>query len=72
MCGIAGIYNLSNDQLIEWAILDTFDWYAPAYDNPQSTLRVKQWFEDAAFTDIYIGHHGHLVARGEKPRSFRI
>ena len=62
-----GIFPLTNRQLQEWALLDTFDWFAPAYDNPQTIKTVKQWFKNANFCNIYVAHHGHLVARGNKP-----
>ncbi len=61
-----GIYPLSNEQLEEWALLDTFDMFAPKYDNPQRLETVKEWFYDASFIDITVGHWGHLVARGTK------
>ena len=27
---------LTKQQQLEWSLLDTFDWYAPAYDSPQT------------------------------------
>jgi len=62
-----GRYPLSEKQLLEWALLDTFDMLAPEYDNPQSASTAKQWFEEAGFADIEIFQEGHLVARGKKP-----
>ena len=61
-----GIYPLSKQQLEEWALLDTFDMLAPAYDNPQSTKTVTSWFRQAGFHNIEVFHHGHLVGRGRK------
>jgi len=58
------IFQLSQTQLEEWALLDTFDMLAPKYDNPQKKEVVYKWFEEAGFTSIEVGHHGHLVARG--------
>lgn len=61
-----GIYPLSDKQLEEWALLDTFDMLAPAYDNPQSVATVTGWFQQAGFDDVEVFHWGHLVGRGKK------
>jgi SAM-dependent methyltransferase len=52
----------------EWAVLDTFDMYAPAHDHPQSVKTVSSWFEQAGFTDITVmrGPNG-VVGKGRKP-----
>ncbi|HKQ13571.1 MAG TPA: methyltransferase domain-containing protein [Steroidobacteraceae bacterium] len=62
-----GIYPLNAQQLKEWALLDTFDMFAPAHDNPQTPHRVRAWFDSVGFSDIDVFHEGHLVARGRKP-----
>jgi len=62
-----GIYPLDGLQLKEWALLDTFDMLAPAYDKPQTPRRVRAWFDAAGFRDVEVFHEGHLVARGRKP-----
>jgi 2-polyprenyl-3-methyl-5-hydroxy-6-metoxy-1,4-benzoquinol methylase len=53
----------------EWAILDTFDMYAPAHDHPQTQQTVKKWFEEAGFMDISVrpGPNG-IVAKGRRPQ----
>ncbi len=61
-----GIYPLSQKQLEEWALLDTFDMLAPAYDKPQSVATVTQWFRQAGINDVEVFHWGHLVGRGRK------
>lgn len=60
-----GIYPLSQKQLQEWALLDTFDMLAPTYDNPQSAQTVREWFRRAGLEDIEVFHCGHLVGRGK-------
>ena len=60
------IYPLSPQQLEEWALLDTFDMLAPAYDRPLSVATVTDWFGKNGFQDIEVFHHGHLVGRGRK------
>lgn len=61
-----GIYPLSAQQLKEWALLDTFDMLAPQYDNPQTEVTARRWFEMANMSHIEILHEGHLVARGRR------
>lgn len=61
-----GIYPLSQQQLMEWALLDTFDMLAPAYDKPQSVKTVTSWFKGAGLNDVEVFHCGHLVGRGRK------
>jgi len=61
-----GIFPLNDQQLREWALLDTFDWLAPQYDNPQTVTQIRAWFEAAGFRDVEVFHGGHLVGRGPK------
>jgi SAM-dependent methyltransferase len=61
-----GIYPLSDKQLKEWALLDTFDMLAPQYDNPQTAATARQWMEQAGMQEIEILTTGPLVARGKK------
>ena len=52
----------------EWAILDTFDMYAPAHDHPQSVNTIRRWYEEVGFVDVIVeyGPNG-VVARGRRP-----
>lgn len=61
-----GILPLSKVQLQEWALLDTFDWLSPVYDQPQSADTVRLWFEQAGLQGIEVLKAGHLVGRGRK------
>jgi SAM-dependent methyltransferase len=63
-----GRYPLSEEQLKEWAILDTFDILSPAYDQPQTIETVRQWFAECGMveTEIHYGYNG-IEARGIKP-----
>jgi SAM-dependent methyltransferase len=61
-----GIFPLTPSQLREWAILDTYDMLAPAYDQPQTAKTVRKWFEGSGFTDVEVFRAGHLVGRGRK------
>lgn len=62
-----GLYDLNEDILLEWAILDTFDMLSPAYDSPQLLETVKNWFEEAELTniDVHYGYNG-IEGRGKK------
>lgn len=62
-----GVFRLDDAQLREWAVLDTFDMLAPAFDSPQSADTLRRWFADAAMTDVEIERPGFLVGRGTKP-----
>jgi 2-polyprenyl-3-methyl-5-hydroxy-6-metoxy-1,4-benzoquinol methylase len=62
-----GLLPLSASQLEEWAVLDTFDWFSPAYDNPQNAKTVRRWFEQAGMADIEVLKAGHLVGRARRP-----
>jgi 2-polyprenyl-3-methyl-5-hydroxy-6-metoxy-1,4-benzoquinol methylase len=52
----------------QWAILDTFDMYAPAHDHPQTQQTLKQWFKETGFIDVSVrpGPNG-LVGKGRRP-----
>jgi len=63
------IFPLSYSQLREWAVLDTFDWLSPTYDNPQSFKSARNLMEEADLKDIEIFKGDHLVARGSKKKS---
>jgi SAM-dependent methyltransferase len=60
------VYPLNDAQLREWALLDTYDMWAPAYDKPQTVATVRTWFRDAGFTDVEALHMGFVVGRGVK------
>lgn len=62
-----GLLPLSKTALTEWALLDTFDWFSPAYDNPQTKKTVRRYMERARLEDVWVLKAGHLVARGRKP-----
>lgn len=46
---------LSKAELIEWAIMDTFDMLSPEFDQPQTLTTLKRWFEEADLHIIYCG-----------------
>jgi SAM-dependent methyltransferase len=61
-----GILPLSKKQHLEWSLLDTFDWFSPEYDNPQTPETVKKWLTGAGLEQVEILKAGHLVGRARK------
>lgn len=62
-----GIFPLSKSQLREWAVLDTFDMFAPMYDHPQTLSTLRAWFEDTDMENVEVFRRGVNVGRGIKP-----
>jgi len=64
----AGVFNLPDEKLKEWAVLDLFDMLAPAYDSPQYLETVQQWFSERGMSDVeaHYGQNG-IEGRGRKP-----
>ena len=48
-------------------MLDTFDWLAPRYDQPQTAQSVKRWFDEAGFECVEVLLAHHLTGRGRTP-----
>jgi SAM-dependent methyltransferase len=50
-----------------WSLLDSFDIYAPRYDQPRSKKNVEKWYADHNFSKVVVfdGYNG-VVARGQK------
>jgi SAM-dependent methyltransferase len=63
----SGVLPLSDAQLETWAVLDTFDMLAPAYDQPQSVATVHRWFEQAGLAEVSVERLGFVVGRGTRP-----
>jgi SAM-dependent methyltransferase len=47
--------NLSKEALRECVILDTFDMFSPAYDNPQRISKVKEWMQESGAEITFAG-----------------
>lgn len=61
-----GIYPLNEQQIRQWAVLDTFDMLSPAHDHPQSPETLRRWIDLAGLRNGEVVKAGHLVARGIK------
>lgn len=55
---------LGDELLREWSFLDTYDNWAPKYDQPQTVDTVKKWASESGLKKISCEHAGHLVVRG--------
>jgi len=55
-----------NEQQLREAFLDTFDWLAPEYDQPQTAETVYRWMEQAGMQQVEVLKAGHLVTRAGK------
>jgi hypothetical protein len=62
-----GVFGLSQQQLLEWAVLDTFDWLGARYEYPQRPAVVRQWLGDAGLEQVEVFRSSHLAARGVRP-----
>lgn len=62
-----GVYDLPDDMLREWAILDTYDMLGPRYDSPQRLEAVSAWFDRGGFAHVEVqrGFNG-IEGRGIK------
>jgi ubiquinone/menaquinone biosynthesis C-methylase UbiE/uncharacterized protein YbaR (Trm112 family) len=58
---------LSETELREWSILDTFDMLSPAHDHPQSAATLRSWLAEAGLVATEVFRRGHLVGRGVRP-----
>jgi SAM-dependent methyltransferase len=62
-----GVFPLTDEQLREWAILDTFDMLAPEHDHPETVGTIRRWFEAAGLVDLHVERPGFIIAYGTKP-----
>ncbi len=58
-----GVYPLTPSQLVEFATLDTFDMFSPAYDQPQDEGTLAGWFAEAGLADVEVFRDGLLIGR---------
>lgn len=64
-----GTYALTEAQLLEWAVLDTFDMLAPAHDHPQRQSTLAAWLAEAGLDDRVTERVGFFVGRGTRPHA---
>ena len=61
-----GVYPLSPQQLKDWAVLDTFDMFGPAFDQPQTAEDLKGWMRSSGLVEVEVFRSGFLVGRARK------
>jgi len=69
ICNYTNTYpNLNKSQLIEWAILDTFDMLSPEYDNPQTKQNLKKWVikYNLDLIELRRGYNGYILIAKKK------
>jgi SAM-dependent methyltransferase len=62
-----GDHPLHGSMLREWSIIDTFDWLASWYDQPQSATTLRTWLDEAGLCEQRVERLGSYVATGKKP-----
>ena len=65
-----GLLELEGDELVAWAVLDTFDALSPRYDTPATIEDVREWCSAARLEDIDVRYGGNgIVINGRRPRA---
>ncbi len=60
--------DISLKEKFQWAIMDTFDALAAAYDNPVTLNEAKKWFETCRYKEYEVFEGGNgIVGNGLKP-----
>ncbi len=60
------VFPLTNEAHREWAILDTFDMFAPRHDHPQTPESVRTWLTEAGLSDVAAAREGLVVGRATR------
>jgi len=66
VCNYEVIFHLSKSQLREWDVLETFDMFAPMYDQPQTLSTLRAWFEETDMENTEVFRRGSYVGRRMK------
>jgi SAM-dependent methyltransferase len=61
-----GLQPLTDAQLVELGILDTFDMLAPAHDHPQTVETLASWFAETELVDVEVYRDGQVIGRARK------
>ena len=59
--------DLSPETRRQWSILNTFDWFSPTYDQPQTMPVLQAWFRAAGLVETSFDHMAVYVGRGKRP-----
>jgi len=58
---------LDRARLREWSVIDTFDWLACWYDQPQTAATLRSWFVQAGLAQVEVRRLGSFVGTGSRP-----
>lgn len=58
---------LNRAMLREWSVIDTFDWLACWYDQPQTASTLRSWFTQAGLLQVNVRRLGSFVGTGTNP-----
>ncbi len=61
-----GMYPLTEQQLKECAVLDTYDMLAPQFDSPQTESTLLAWFKQAGLENVNVFKRGQVIGRGTR------
>ena len=59
-----GLYDLNQSRLKKWALLDTFDWLSPRYDQSQERAEMTEWITTSGFAETAVVKTGFMIVRG--------
>ncbi|MBI2839573.1 MAG: class I SAM-dependent methyltransferase [Acidobacteria bacterium] len=60
------VFALPDTMLLDWAVLDTFDWLSPRYDRPATLAQLRSWLHEARLTDVEALDQVVYVGRGRR------
>jgi len=58
---------IGEEMLRAWSLLDTYDHWAPKYDQPQTVDTITRWAKECGLVAIETEHVAHLVLRAKRP-----
>ena len=61
-----GTLPLDWKKLKEWSVIDTFDWLASWYDQPQTAATLKEWLLEGGMEQAEVRDMGSFVGTGRK------
>jgi len=65
-----GLLPLGAEEMVAWAILDTFDALAPKFDQPQTLEEILHWFRQAGLANVRVEHGSNgIVGNATKSSS---
>ncbi len=62
---------LDDDELVAWAVLDTFDALSPRYDEAQTLETVQGWVRESGLIDADVRYGGNGIVVTGRRRSAR-